>query len=244
MPEPDVEAEYPPLIVVADGDVMQLRALMRAGDEVLAPVLGELDRLAQQPGGPGDQHLLGPRVHDLDPEAAADIGCDDVHLAEVQPELGRDGGPNARRRLRRGPQAQPGRLVVPVRQDAATFQRGGCRSLDLQLKLEYVRRGGDRRCCVATLLDRIGRQIAGDVIVHQIPAGARCLDAHDGGQRVVADVDQVGRVLGRVPVGRDHHHDRLADVVHLAASQRVRRAAVGERGMGDQQRERLGQPAG
>ena len=41
---------------------------------------------------------------------------------------------------------------------------------------------------------------------------------------------------------RDDHDDRLADVVHLVAGQRVAGAAVGERGVRDEQRQRLGDP--
>ena len=47
-----------------------LRAFVRAGDEVLPPVLGELDRTPEQLRRPRHQHLFRPRVDDLDPEAA------------------------------------------------------------------------------------------------------------------------------------------------------------------------------
>ena len=46
VPEPHVQPEQVPVVVEPDPDVMQLGALVRAGDEVLAAVLDELHRLA------------------------------------------------------------------------------------------------------------------------------------------------------------------------------------------------------
>jgi hypothetical protein len=244
MPEPDVEPQDPPVVVEADGDVMLLRAFVRARDEVLAPVLGELDRLSQQPGGPRHEHLFWPRMHDLDAEAAADVRRDDVDLAQVQAQLGGHGSPHPGRGLRRGPQAQVARLRVPVRQHAAPFQRRGRRALDRQVEFQHARRRRDHCRGVAALLHRIGGDVSGDVVVHEVPGSASRVDSHDSGQWFIAHVDEVDRVLGQVPVGRDDHDHRLADVVDLAGRQRVRRPPVGERRMRDQQGERLGEPAG
>ena len=66
-------------------------------------------------------------------------------------------------------------------------------------------------------------------------------DADDGGQAVVLDGDAVAHVLGDVPVARDDHDDRLADVVDDAVREGVRRAAGTDARVRDEQRERLGQ---
>ena len=108
MPELHVEPEQPAVVVEADLDVVHLAALVGRGDEVLAPVLGELHRPAQRPGRQRDQQLLGPRVVDLHAEAAADVGGDHVDLAEVEAELDRDRGPHAGRGLGRGPHLSAG----------------------------------------------------------------------------------------------------------------------------------------
>ncbi len=53
-------------------------------------------------------------------------------------------------------------------------------------------------------------------------------------QRLVLDLDQVGRVLGDVSVLRNHEGDRLAHVAHHLGSQAALGAAVGEIGMRDE----------
>ena len=77
-------------------------------------------------------------------------------------------------------------------------------------------------------------------------AGARAgvLDADDDGQLLVADPDARGGVLGDVAVAGDDHDHGLADVVDLVLGQAVAGAGVGHRGVRDEHRERLGDPAG
>ena len=108
MPELDVEPEQPAVVVEADLDVLDLAALVGRGDEVLAPVLGELHRAAERPRRHRHQQLLGPRVVDLHAEAAADVGRDHVDLAEVEAELHGDRGADAGRGLGRGPHLAAG----------------------------------------------------------------------------------------------------------------------------------------
>ena len=103
-----------------------------------------------------------------------------------------------------------------------------------------MRRGGDRGLGVADLLLHARRPVARHVVVDQQVAVAGVLDAHHGRQHVVVDADPVDGVLGDVAVDRHDHRDRLADVVDLVAGQGVLGAAVGERGVRDQQRQRLG----
>ena len=90
---------------------------------MLAPVLGELDRPAQRPGRHRHQQLLRPGVDDLDAEAAAHVGGDHVDLAEVEAELGRDGGAYAGRGLGRGPHLEAVEVGVPAGHGAAALHR-------------------------------------------------------------------------------------------------------------------------
>src|SRR5690606_8905309 len=97
--------------------VLHLAALVGGGDEVLAPVLGPLDLPAEEPGGPRHQDLLRPRVHDLDAEAAADVGRDHLDVGQGQVERGGDGHADAGGGLGAGVDAQVG--AVPAGVDAA-----------------------------------------------------------------------------------------------------------------------------
>ena len=66
----------------------------------------------------------------------------------------------------------------------------------------------------------------------------------DDRQRLVAHPDPRRGVLGEVAVAGDDHDDGLADVVDLVLGQAVADARVGERGVRDEDGQRLGDPAG
>ncbi len=221
---------------------MHLRPLVRAGDEVLAPVLGELHRPQQLPGRPRHQHLLRPRVLDLHAEAAADVRGDHVDVGQRQVELGRDGGAHAGGGLGRGPQAHAAGLrsqrastprpSIGVERTARCAGRAPARAARRRWPRRYRRAlapSSPRRCRARR--DARGARLSGRV------------DADHGGQRLVADGDQLGGILGDVAIGGDDHHHGLADVVDLVLRQRVRRPAAGQRRVRDQQRQRPRQPA-
>ena len=113
-------------------------------------------------------------------------------------------------------------------------------------------RSSDSRCGAAAIaavgvpdcLLHPGRDVAGDVVVHEPLRAPGRVDADDRRQHLVVDADQRDRVLGDVAALGDHERDRLADVVDLVLGQRVLRAAVGQRGVRDQQRQRLGHRPG
>ena len=244
MPELHVEAEQPAVVVEADPDLLELAALVRAGDEVLAPVLGPLHLLVEKPCRPRDQHLLRPRVVDLDAEAAAHVGRDALDLRQRQVELGRDGRAHAGRGLGRGVDPQLALVGVPAGQHALALHRHAGAALDVELELEGVRGCSDRRVDVADLLQHAAGDVAGHVVVHQGRAVAGVGDADDGGEQLVVDPDPLADVLGDVAVAGDHHDDGLADVVDLVPGQRELGAAVGQGRVRDEQRQRLADPAG
>ena len=240
MPELHVEPEEAAVVVEADLDVVHLAALVGRGDEVLAPVLDELHRPAQRPRRERYEQLLGPRVVDLHPEAAADVGRHHVDLAEVEAELDRDRRADPGRGLGRRPHRQPVDVGVPAGDGAAALHRLAGAALDRQVEGQRVRRRLDRGLGVAVVLLHAGAHVAGHVLVHQARGGAGGLDADDRRQHLVVDPDPTHGVLGDVAVVGDHERDRLADVVDLAVGERVLRAAVGQRRVRDQQRQRLG----
>ena len=165
VPELDVEAEDPALVVEADLDVVLLPALVGRGDEVLAAVLGELHRDAEGAGRHRDQQLLGPRVVDLHAEAAADVGRDHVDLAEVEAELGGDTAADTGRGLGRRPDRHPVDVGIPAGDGAAALERLAGRPLDGEVEAEGVGCRRDRGAGVAVLLLEPGADVAGHVVV-------------------------------------------------------------------------------
>ena len=86
-------------------------------------------------------------------------------------------------------------------------------------------------------------EMSGDVVRHvgmdeRRPVRDRFLEVDRHRQRLVLDGNKRGRVLRRIAVDRDHHRDRLADVVHVVARQRPLRVRILHRLMRDQQRHR------
>ena len=243
VPELDVETEQPSVVVEADLDVVLLRPLVGRGDEVLAAVLGELHRPSQRHRRERHEELLGPRVVDLDAEAAADVGCDHVDVGQVEPELGRDAPAHAGGGLRRRPDGEPAGVGVPAGDRAAPFHGGAGGALDVEVEGQRVGSGGDGRPGVAVLLLHPGADVAGDVLVDESPGRPSGRDADHRLEEVVGHPDPPDRVLGDVAVDRDDEGDRLPDVVDLLLGQRVLRPAVGQRRVRDQQRQRVGHRA-
>ena len=66
----------------------------------------------------------------------------------------------------------------------------------------------------------LGDDVRAVVLVHERVGvlGRRVVD--DRGERLVVDVDELGRVLGEVPALGDHERDRVADEAHLALGER------------------------
>lgn len=244
-----LQAEEAAVVVEAHPHVLHLPALVGGGDEVLAPVLGPLDLPVQQPGRPGDEDLLGPGMDDLDAEAAADVGRDDLHLGQRQSQLGRDRHPHAGGGLRGGVDAQRRVVGVPAGVHALPLQGRARAAFHIEAELQPVRGRVDRlprRLAPGAghLLHEVRADVARHVVVDQVRAPGGLLQAHDRLEHLVVDPDQRAGVLGEVAVAGDDHDDRLPDVPHDLPGQRVRRAAVGERRVRDQQRQRLGQRAG
>ena len=124
-------------------------------------------------------------------------------------------------------------------------------SIGMQALRSMVRSSSSRCGAVAIAAGRVadvllepGADVAGHVVVHEVRGGAGGVDADHRRQDLVADPDPADRVLGDVAVLGDDERDRLADVVDLVLGQRVLGAAVGQRRVRDQQRQRLGHRAG
>ena len=237
MGEARLQRQDPAVLAHADLHVVDLLALVGGADEVLAPVLGPLDRHPEVAGGERDEDLLGIELDDLDAEAAADVGGDDVDLLDVHVEQAAQPAADAGRGLR-GVVHQQRALLVEPRHDGAALERRRGAALDLEAPLEDVRRLRHGGVDIAVLLGDAGDHVVGAVEVHE-----RRVEVEIGGdrQRLVGDPDRAGRVLGDVAVAGDDHDDRLADVADLVLGKRVLRAPVQDRLVRDDQRQRLGE---
>ena len=243
MQEARLEAEDAAVVAEPDRDVVDLAALLGGADEVLAPVLGPLDRHAQPVGGEGDEDLLGIELDHLDAEAAADVGGDDLHLLEAEVEQQAEAGADTGRGLRRVVHQQPA-LVVEAGDDRAGLERHRSAALDVEVPAEHVVRRGQSGVDVAVLLGDAAHHVVGPVAVHQRRVrlgGAR--EVGDDRQRLVLDADGAGGVLGDVAVLGHDHGDDLADVADLVLGERVLRAGGDDRLVRDDQRQRVREPA-
>ena len=229
-----------PVVVEADLDLLQLAALVRRRDEVLAPVLDPLDLVAEPARRPRHQHLLRPRVHDLDAEAAAHHRRDALDLAG--------------RQARAGPRPRPAPTSTSASTSAPASSRrpgptGRARPCPPSASTRCARRRGRAAAGAAPPPSPCRRRrppAAGGPRRCPARPRARCGAASraaatptTGGQEVVGHDDPLGGVLGQVAVACHHHDDRLADVVDLVARQRVAGARRVQRGVRDEQRQRV-----
>ena len=198
---------------------------------MLAPVLGPLDRRGPsriaRPTAPAPPRATGARSSRRSRRRRR--GRCTSTLVERQPELGGD-----RRAARRSRSASrcarssdslvgvPAGVARPCPPSASTRcarSRGRGRAGAGRAAIAASASPTSCTMCAATLpgtsscTRRVGRRGP-----PPDPTTAR--------QQLVVDPDPVAGVLGDVAVGRDDHHDRLADVVDLVLGQRVRRAAV------------------
>ena len=109
---------------------VQLAAFLVGRNEVLAAVLGPLDRLAQLHRRPGHEHFFGKEHHDLGAKAAAHVWGDDFNLELGQTEHVGQAVLDGQRRLRRIPYRQRRLQRVEHGDHAAGLNRTATRPLD------------------------------------------------------------------------------------------------------------------
>ena len=115
-------------------------------------------------------------------------------------------------------------------QPRVSIDSGVMRWLKL-LRLDDAAARGERLGEALGLVRQRAAAVVVVLVVHPRRAGLERLAAvGDGRLRVVVDEHGVGRVAGRVAVGRDHHRDRLTVVADAALGQQgVARLAGGAR---------------
>ena len=194
------------------------------GDEVAGAVLDPLDRHAGHDRARDGAHVAGVDG-DLVAEAAADVVALDADHVLGEPGDVRVDRAVGVRRLVAVVDVELAGLRVEVGDDPARLQRGRVAArvddvaADDRVGLGERPVGGVR---VAGLPRRAGEVVAlaGLVVADQRRVVVERLARVDhGGQRLVLDVDERQRVVGRVLVGRDDEGDLLALEADLVARQ-------------------------
>ncbi len=211
----DVDAQARDLAVLrahlAPHDVVAREA--RRG-QVLGAVLDPLDGDAGHDRAGDRTHV--PRIHrHLVPEAAADVGAHDPdHVLGEPGDLRVHGAMRVRRLVAVVDVELPG-LRVEVGDHAACLERRRVAAgIDDVARDDDVGlgEGAVRRLLVSGLPQRAREvvDLPGLVVADQRRIGIeRLAGVDDRRQRLVVDVDQFERVVGRVLVGRDHERDLL-----------------------------------
>jgi hypothetical protein len=122
------------------------------------------------------------------------------------------------------------------------LQRCRRAALHVEVEFEDVRGALDGGARIPDVLHEVGRDIVSDTLVDGVPRGAGRGDTDDGREDVIGDDDAVADVLRDIAVAGDDHYHRLTDVVDLLADQGITRARRVQRGVRDEQRQRLGHP--
>ena len=206
-----------------------LVARLAGGQEVLATVLHPLHRRAHHGGGQHQAHLVA-LDHDLLPEAAAGVAHHhpDAVLGHAQQSgaeqadlVGRLGGRvDGELAGRRRSSRPPGRGPPSAPPRSACWEMVSLTTWAAAANDLVERRGGQ----AGDRADDVG---AVALVDQRAPSSSASAVVDDGRERVVVDVDQLGRVLGQVAVvGHDQHH-RVAHEAHLVVGQRAGGASRG-----------------
>ena len=196
-----------------------LVALLRGGDEVLAPVLDPLQRLAEMQRRRGDGYFFGIG-HQFRAEAAAQIGHRHLHLAGLTPEHLAELLLQCLGRLGRTPYREYAIEVGRHGKDAAPLHRHRRTAMNLEAAADPVGGLGKRvihiaeseveGCQAIVVVAAMNRRGTG------LQRGAAIADRV---QRFVVDIQHIGRVFGRRPAFGDDHCHRFADMDDLVDRQ-------------------------
>ncbi len=188
-----------------------------------------LHRPREAAGQPGQQHVLavGAGLH---PEAAAHVGRDHPHPTLGQLEQARHLGPDAERGLAGDPHRELLAEAVEGGQHRARLERHRGDAGLGDPERHHVGGGRERARRVALAQGAVQHAIAVDAREERGRAiRHRAFRLGQSGQRLVLDLDQVERVVGRVDVLGHHRGHRDAGRVHgvLGQDRMGRHAHVG-----------------
>ena len=198
------------VVLHADLRLDPVVAGVNVGDEALDAVGDELDRALEQLRKRDRRHLVRIGVH-LDAERAADVLGDDAHLVLLEAEMLGEEILHHVRRLRALIDGQPRLGRVPIGDDGARLVGHA------GMATEHERRFHDRIGQTESLVGiaRDVRPLEGEVVAKlgmddRRAVVERSLGVGHRRQLVVADLDELARVLRFCARARDHGADCLA----------------------------------
>ncbi len=208
--------------IILDTDLYPVFLLARLihGFEVFRAVFEPANRFAEMPRGEGNQKIfrieLAARA-----EAAADFRLDEMNRALRQADQLGENAPVGVGHFRRTPQGQKTAPFIPLRDQAAVFQRHGRVALGGKFFFDDQVAAAEGRIDVADVDLKVG----GDVVRRGVMELRRArlhgrARVGDGAEGFIVNVDQLQRILGDVAVLRDDHGDRIADVADFVRCQR------------------------
>ena len=197
-------------------------AALIVGDEALAAGGDPFHRPPQPPRRPGDDGLLGIMLA-LVAEAAADVGRDQADGGLRQAKLLGHGAADVMRHLRRGIERELAGAAVG--QHRARLDRSADQPVVGEVEPHHMRRAVERLAHRGFIA---AREAEADIARRRLVQLRRALRhrraaVDDDGQRLIVDLQQIGRVLRLRARFRDHRGDRLADMPDRAARQRPAR---------------------
>ncbi len=168
-------------------------------------------------------------------KAAADVGGDYTHVGLREFEYLADFAVNVVRRLGRGPEGELAADGVagvgfPAGDTGVRFQGGVVVALVVEPVLAGIIGLGKARLHVAKFIVDGFVDVAGAGLVVDLHLGMRqgLVDAHEGGEHFVFDLDQFQRFVEDIGVERGDGGNGVADVAHFVDGQRVFVLAGGE----------------
>ncbi len=222
-----------------DLEVPDLVALLGGGQKVLAPVLDPFDRTADLHGGERDRELLGVDAG-LGPEPAADLRGDHADPALVDAEELRQRAPHHVGGLGRAPDEELARNGILGPDHAAALHGVTAAAVLGDALAKHMRGAAEHLIDVAEFRPQRRDAVVGRALVR--PRGVRLERGRkfgDRGERIVADLDQAGGILGdRARVG-DDQRDGLARIMHGLRRQHVLGAVLRQQWRGRELRRRL-----
>ena len=197
------------------------------GDEVLTPVLDPLHGTSEAGRG-GDDDQLVAQEEVLHAEPTADVAA--AHADEMLGDTGEAGAHLARlvRVLGRQPDVELTARRLVRRQHAARLHRDVGVAVLHEALADHVRRAGQRRVEIGVGRRRHRhRNVRPELRVHEIVRRPSDRGIDDRVERLVLDLDELGRVLGHVPALCDHERDRVTDEADVTLGEGAHRRAGG-----------------
>ena len=213
------EGEDRPVLVDPELRPDHLVERLGGGHEVLAPVAHPLDGPPEAAGEEGDEHLLAVE-RDLRPEAAADVRRHHPEAVAGKVERLREHVPDDPRDLGARVQGEDAPAFVVLGEIAPVLERGGGLAAHPEAARDPRRGACEGRLGVPARELAVDDDVARELLVEAGGAGFEGrLGVHLDGERLVADRDELRRVLGEVAVLRDDRRHRLAGVADRRAGE-------------------------